>query len=471
MLIRRQQQEGSEMTESPVIPPSLIRSYPYPQSSPAAAKLKEPDLDRWRSRVPATGNSPLVPKPLFSSAKCVVGIEMVAATSESPTSSASPPSPAAPTAADATPISPSPSLFPVPPSNNGVVASAVTIISSTTFQASNSVHSQSATGNTTATAAAAVARPRPVSSCYSQNTLTTVTATVASSPRTPVLPDWPPSLSAGLPNFDMPGAETRPDANMYAQIYTPAHMKQVVEEQPAPQNIPVQIQVPRLQSPSPPQDRGSRRRTAPNPISAVSHGTGRGSFGGWSLGRSSERTIYPEMSTVSMDYEGSNWPLQKPSTVHNTRQRHEVSRSRVSNVSTPEPHSHHVANKSSFSSTLTSTLDYSEPHRPAPHPPPPPPPPDVASARTSVADSHTPIYGRGEQRSGWWSDDDDVVVVGESRGGNIRRAATGIKEKLSTEGRGLRERWIKIIAGASILGILIIVGVAVGVTLAMRRSN
>lgn len=446
------------MIESPIIPPSLIRNYPHPRSSPAAAGPREPELHRWKSRVPVTGSSPLVPKPLFSSAKCVVGIEVVAETSELPTSSASPPSPAIPTAANATPISPSPPLFPVPSSTNSIVAGAVSITSSATLQASNSVHSQSITDNTTA---AAAARPRPVSSCYSQNTLTTVTATVASSPRSPILPDWSSSIPAGLPSFDVCLAETQTDAITHAQIYAPAHMERVTEEQPVPQHIPVQIQVPRLRSPSLPQDRGSRRRTVPDPVNAVSHGRGRGSSGGWSLIQSSERTIYPEINTVSVGYEESSWPLQKPCTVHSTPQSHEVSRSRVSNISTPESHSYHVANKSSISSSLTYTPGHSEHHS---HPPPP----DVASPRSSVADSHTPIYGHGEQRSGWWSDDDDV---GEARGRNLRSAAIGIKEKLTTDGQGLRARKIKIIAGAFILGILIIVGVAVGVTLGVRRRN
>ncbi|KAI1114721.1 hypothetical protein F5Y14DRAFT_413477 [Nemania sp. NC0429] len=476
--------EGSEMAESPIIPPSLTRNFPHSQSPPAAAGPREPELDRWKSRVPKTGNSPLVPKPLFSSAKCVVGVELTAATHEllaSP-SSASPPSPAAPKATVPTPITPSPSLLPVLNSTNGTVAGAVSITSSTTYQASNPVHEQGTTGSDTA----AAARPRPVSSCYSQNTLTTVTATVASSPQTPIPPDWSPSLGAGLLlGVDgLRAAETQMEANAYAEIYTPAHMERVTEEhRPAPGHIPVQIQVPRLRSPSlPPR---SRRRTAPNPVnntvSVSSQGRSREGYSSWSTGPSSEQTTthYPEMSTVSSAgiREESSWQLQKPNAVHDTPRRHEVSRSRVSDVSTPEPHSsypypysHHVANKVSISSTLRSTPSRSEQHRGHS----PLPPPEVASSRTSVAGSHTPIYGRGEQRSGWWSDDDDDDGGGGGRGGRRRRdtlrgAAMEIKEKLTAEGS--RARKIKIIVAASVLGILIIVGVAVGVVLGVRRRS
>lgn len=461
-------QEESEMTESPIIPASLIRNYPHSPSTPTAARPKEPELDKWKSRVPITRNSSLVPKPLFSSTKCVVGIEMVAATTELPTSSASPPSPTAPTAEDATPTSPSPSLFPVPPSSKGVVASAVSVTSSTTLQVPNPAHPQTATSNTTTAAAPAPVRPRPVSSCYSQNTLTTVTATVASSPRTPVPMDWSSSILTGLPSTYEPHAETiQTDVKPQTQVYAPTHMERVTEEQPIPQHIAAQIQVPRLRSPSLPQDRGSRRRTVPNPVNLVSDGRGREGLNSWSMVQSSERTTYPEMSTVSGNYEGSSWPesLQKPSWVHNIPQRHEVSRSRVSDISTPEPRSYHVANKSSTSSTLVSAPGQLDLHHKFHHRPPP----DAPSQRASVADSHTPICERAEQqRSGWWSDDDDDVGE-EGRGGNLRGAAIGIKEKLTIESPGLRARKIKILVGASILAILIVVGVAVGVTLGMRR--
>ncbi|KAJ8129170.1 hypothetical protein O1611_g4463 [Lasiodiplodia mahajangana] len=128
-------QEGSEMTESPIIPQSLGQTYPRPQkSSTLPATLREPELNKWKSRVPKTGNSPLVPKPLFSSAKIVVETEPIAASGEAPvlsssvsniqgTTPASPTSTAAPTTEIPTPISPSPSLFPIPPSADGIVVS------------------------------------------------------------------------------------------------------------------------------------------------------------------------------------------------------------------------------------------------------------------------------------------------------------------------------------------------------------
>ncbi|KAI0458098.1 hypothetical protein F5B21DRAFT_461294 [Xylaria acuta] len=446
--------EGSEMSESPIIPPTLAQNYPRPQQpSHPAAGSRGPDLDKWKSRVPKTGNSPLVPKPLFTSEKCVVEIEPAVATSDAPASiltigtvtvSSTPTSAAAPTMATLTPISPSPSLFPVPPSTDGIVASPATMTSPVSLHASNSVvsrssvYSQSTIGNTTA-----AVRPRPVSSVYSQNTLATVAATAASSPRTPTLTNW----SSALPGLSNSGA---PLANAHPQPRAPVHMEQVTEEQPVHQHIQAQIQVPRLRSPSLPQDRANRKRTLSYTGGVNTHSRDSVSISSRPLVQSPQHLSYPEMSTVPVDYEGNGWPLQKPSVVHDIPRKHHVSRSQGSDITGFEPYSHHVANKESVSSS--SGLPALQ---------------DPASPRASMAESRTPIFGPGEQRSGWWSDEEDVE---QARSRVSGYAALGMtKEKPTTEAQRRRTRIIKIIVGASILSILIIVGIAVGVTFGVRK--
>ncbi|KAH8161042.1 hypothetical protein CIB48_g7198 [Xylaria polymorpha] len=431
--------EGNEMAESPILPPTLAQSYPRPQQpSYPTAGSRGPDLDKWKSRVPKTGNSPLVPKPLFTSEKCVVEIEPAVATTTTTTRgealpsisttgimmvSSTPTSAAAPTTATiTTPISPSPSLFPVPPSTNGVVVSPVTMTSPVSLHPSNSVvsrssvYSQSTIGNT-----AAAARARPVSSIYSQNTLTTGTVTAASSPRTPTLTNWSSTLP-GLPSLGLPLSNAHP------QSHVPVHMEQVAEEQPAHQHIQVQIQVPRLRSPSIPQDRANRKRTLSSTGGAnTSNSDSESIIINRALVQSPENLSYPEINTLPVDYEGNDWPLQKPSSVvHDTPRKHYVSRSQGSIV----------------------PLD-----------------PETASPRASMAESHTPIFGPGEQRSGWWSDEN----VARSRGVVSGYAALGMREKPTTEAQRRRARNVKLIVAASIIVILIIVGIAVGVTFSPRK--
>ncbi|KAI0439463.1 hypothetical protein F4803DRAFT_531306 [Xylaria telfairii] len=432
--------EGNEMAESPILPPTLAPSYPRPrQPSYPAAGSRGPDLDKWKSRVPKTGNSPLVPKPLFTSEKCVVEIEPVAAMATTTTTtmtrgetlpsisttgimtvSSTPSSAAAPTTATiTTPTSPSPSLFPVPPSTNGVVASPVTMTSPVSLHPSNSVvsrssvYSQSTIGNT-----AAAARARPVSSIYSQNTLTTGTVTAASSPRTPTMTNWSSTLP-GLPSLGMPLSNAHP------QPRVPVHMEQVAEEPPAHQHIQVQIQVPRLRSPSIPQDRANRKRTLSSTGGVNTSSSDGESIINRALVHSPENLSYPEINTVPVDYEGNDWPLQKPSVVYDTPRKHYVSRSQGSIV---------------------------------------PPDPETASPRASMAESHTPIFGPGEQRSGWWSDEN----VARGRGVVSGYAALGMREKPTSEARRRRARNVKLIIAASILAILVIVGIAVGVTFSAR---
>ncbi|KAI1734806.1 hypothetical protein F4680DRAFT_330705 [Xylaria scruposa] len=433
--------EGSEMTESPIIPLTLTQNYTRSQQpSRSTSGPREPDLNRWKSRVPKTGNSPLVPKPLFTSEKCVVEIEPATTTSGVPAPIPATNS-AAPTTEPPTPISPSPSLFPVPPSADGIVASPVTMTSPVSLRPSNSVasrssvYSQSTIGNTGA------ARPRPVSSAYSQNTLTTVTATATSSPRTPTLTNW----SSILPGLQNPGM---PLVNAHPQPRAPIYMEQVVEEQPVHQHIQTQIEVPRLRSPSLPQDRINRRRTLSYTGGLNTQNRDSGSISNRPLVSSPEHLSYPEIiRTIPIDYEGNDWPLQKPSVVHDIPRKHHVSRSQGSNIS------YHVANKESISSS-SGHLEPQDPY--------------VISPRASMAESHTPIMGPSEQRSGWWSDEEDVE---QAHNGASRYSAIELKEKISTKSQRWRTRNVKIIIGASILAILIIVGIAVGVSLGTRRRS
>ncbi|KAI1126130.1 hypothetical protein F5Y10DRAFT_245462 [Nemania abortiva] len=465
--------EGGEMTESPVIPPSLAQGYPRPQkSSSLPAGLREPELNKWKSRVPKTGNSPLVPKPLFSSAKIAVETETIAASSEIPAPPSSSvvlnpqetvptsPSTTAQTTEVPTPISPSPSLFPIPPSTDGIVVSPVSMMSSGGLHASNSVlsrssvYSQSTTGNTRA-----AGRPRPVSSVYSQKTLATITAPAPSSPRTPTLTDWASTLP-GLPSSSALYAEAQISINAFPLAHASMNMEQVAEEQPEPQYIQAQIQVPQLRSPSLPQDRGNRRRTISGAAATVNpyvHVKERRSVSGRQFVQSPELVSNPEINTMSVDYEGNDWPLQKPSVVHNIPPRHTVSRSQGSTVvAISEPRSSHVANKESISSSFTHTPEHPE-HRN----------PDVASPRVSIADSRTPIYGPGEQRSGWWSDDEDLEQ-GRRRIDSVY-TVIGIGGKASTEAQRRRTKKIRIIAGVSLLVVLIVVGVVLGVVLGVRQ--
>ncbi|KAI1309668.1 hypothetical protein F5Y03DRAFT_348524 [Xylaria venustula] len=452
--------EMSETTESPVIPLPLTQNFPRHKQTPSqsAPRSQGPEVEKWKSRVPKTGSSPLVPTPLFSSGKCVVDVEPTTAVSEVSSStinlaavSVSPASTIVPATAGLTPISPSPSLFPMPPTNDGIVASPVAIVSPMTLHPSNSVvsrssvYSQSTMGHDTLATTAAAAIPRPASSVYSQNTLTTLTAapTTASSPRTPTMTNWA-AILPGLPNAGAPLVEL----DTQRQSHSPTLMERVPEEQQTPR----QIQVPRLRSPSLPQDRGNRRRTIPSVGGGVNIQAGdRASVGNAPLVQSPEAISHPEMSssTAAADYEGSTWPLQKPSDTHSVPQKHHVSRSVT--------RAYHIANKESTSSSITQvTARLHEAN--------------VASPRVSMADSHTPIVGPGEQqRSGWWSDEDEDVE--QARRNRFSYAVIGIKEKLVTaeiQGQGQRARRMKIIVGASVLAVLIIVGVVVGVTVAVR---
>lgn len=474
------------MTESPILPQPLTQNYSRPQRpSSLAARPREPRLDKWKSRVPKTRNSPLVPEPLFSSAKTVVETEPTAASSEvaAPSSSSlsnslgtisdSATITVVPTTEAPTPISPSPSLFPIPPSANGIMVSPVSIVSPLTLHASNSVlsrssvYSQSTTGTITASA-----RPRPVSSVYSQKTLATIAATGPPSPRTPTMTNWTSTLP-GLPSSGIPQAEAHMSMNAFPQTHIPVNMEQVAEEQPTPQYIQPLIQVPRLRSPSVPQDRGSRRRTISDTASMNPLAPRRDmrSASAQHLVQSPEpsppppphagiNTPPPPPPPQATEYHGPGWPLQQPSIAHTTPQKHHVSRSQLSNVPEP-PYPSHIANKESISSSFTQSPPIGHPL------------PDAASPRVSLADSRTPIYGPGEQqRSGWWSDEEDPEQGRRARRRDVSisvYAAMGLGEKAGTEAQRRRTRKIRIMAGAIVLAILIIVGVVLGVVFGTRH--
>ncbi|KAI3326960.1 hypothetical protein HD806DRAFT_485603 [Xylariaceae sp. AK1471] len=458
-------QDESEMAESPIIPKLPAQNYPRPQqpsySSPGLRKLA---IDRLKSRVPDAANPALVPVPLFSSAKCAVEAETIATMGDvAPSSStglaAATPSPTTTitmVTANPTPISPSPSLFPVPPSNEGILASPVSIVSPvskeapTSMLSPSSVYAQNSNGNTEAP----IRPPRPASSIYSQNTVSTIVA--ASAPRTPTLTNWAsilPGLPSPSPEPPLSGTQMSEDA--YRQSHDALHNGQVIEEQPAPQQIQFQIQVPRLRSPSLPQDRSGRRRTISNTNSTHVNRKEKGSISSLPPAvRISEPAPAP-VPYLGVNYEGGDWPLQKPSVAHNMPQKQYVHRSQGSDVSRHEPFIGHGANKDSISSSFTTT-----PGRPEP---------DVVSPRISLADSHTPIYGPNEQRSGWFSDDEDAE---QGRDGSSGYAAVGMKEKQEpVQARRQQTKKIKIIAGVSILVALVVVGVAVGVVFGARRGG
>lgn len=446
-------QETGEMTESPVIPLPLTQNFPRSQSMIAS---KGPELERWKSRVPKTGNSPMVPKPLFSSAKCVVEVEEAPSLTDSAAVPVSPVSTAVPTTAGPTPVSPSLSMFPLPPGTDGIVASPVGIMAPGSLHPSNSVtsaisgssvYSQSTTGH-----AARSIRPRPASSVYSQNTLPTVgvSATAASSPRTPTMTNWT-SVPPGLPHPGAPPIE----AHAYQQPQVLAPMESVVEEpQAAPQQFSIQIQVPRLRSPSIPQDRGNRRRTFSGPVggNANMYVSERTSISNRPFVQSPELVPYPEVGATIVETEESAWPLQKPSDIHNIPQKNTVCRSQGPDISRSVSYAYHKANKESTSSSYSQATRV---HHES----------ELVSPRASIADSHTPIRGP-EQRSGWWSDEDEDVEQG--RRNRFSYAVVGMNEKAVTTAERQRANKIKIIVGVSILLVLIIVGVAVGVTLSKQ---
>ncbi|KAI1427451.1 hypothetical protein F5Y12DRAFT_173199 [Xylaria sp. FL1777] len=474
--------DTSEITESPIIPLAFMQNLPRPQqASQSAAESQGPELEKWKSRVPKTGKSPLIPTPLFSSEKCVVGVEPMATISEATVSEAtisdattlselpalvpvelsstnptiecvSPTSTAVPTTADPTPISPSPSLFPMPPATDGMgIKAPVPLHPSNSVASRSSVYSQSTISNTLAPA-----RPRPASSVYSQDTLAAVPA--MPSPPMPNLPAWVSELQeAGAPPFTEMNTDEQP------QVPTP--MEQVTEEQQAPQQIPsLESQVPLLRSPSLLQERGNRRRTMPSPTGGViMHGQDRTSRNSQPPAYSPEPSPPPEITTVAADTDGSAWPLQTPPAIHSIPEKHPARMAHGSGISRSVLRSYHVANKESTSSSIT----YPTPGQLEP--------PGIgdASLRASVADSHTPICRPAELRSGWWSDEEEDPEQQAARGSGLSFAVKGLKggekEKMPADARSRRARRIRIMVGAAVVGVLIIVAIAVGAAVGTRK--
>jgi len=456
------------MAESPVIPKLLAQDYPRPQpSAPTLSTSKGSELDRLKSRVPSGTDSPLVPVPLFSSAKQVVKVgnaPPVGQTAATLKATGSSMATIVTTMVNPTPDSPSPSQFPLPPHQGDMVASPVDMVSPvSSVQAPTSIppsYQQAANSDNARNAELA----RPASSIYSEFTMSTMAA--ASSPRTPTMTNWA-SVLPGIPSPDPNAAGMHTSTGLDSEKSVSLETGPVVEEQLAPQHIQVQIQVPRLRSPSLPQDRSNRRRTVSNAASVSANGLGAGSVS--SLPPAvchPQPTSAPEpaIDRIAMDYEGSDWPLRRPSVVHNNMSyKQYVHRSHGSDSTKYDPyHSHgHVANKESVSST--NTFGHFNPHDSY-----------IASLRVSVADSHTPIHGPREQRSGWWySDDDDDDVEHARIGGGTGYAAVRIKEaEGQMDAQRRRSRKFKIIVGASVLVVILIgVGVALGVVLSSNRGN
>ncbi|KAI1809513.1 hypothetical protein GGS20DRAFT_571640 [Poronia punctata] len=440
--------DDGEMTESPIIPKVLVQNYPQTQQQKhhlrKSSASKRSDLDRLKSRVPTKCNSPLVPMPLFSSGKELAAVEETPATTTTTSSSSSSSMTTTKTAAAAnpTPISPSPSLFPMPPhSEEGIIQrkSPVDIVSPISLQ--------------TPTASGQPARP--VSSIYSQVTTSTVVpaATSSSSPRTPTMTRWS-SVLPGLPvpeagDYGGPGAQTSIDAYLEDEA-TPKPTPLVEEPHQQQPAIQVQIQVPRLRSPSLPQ---SRSRALSNPVGPFfAANNNNNNIGGGAAGSVSSLPAVVHAGTEQVD-----WPLQKPSMAH-THTQHYVHRSQGSSYG--HHHHHHVANKESVSSTSQFGPDDSY----------------IASPRVSMADSHTPIHAPGEQRSGWWysDDDDDEEDVERNAYGPVGTRekqmaveTTKLKSKPKTKRRRFSKK-AKIIAGICTLVVLVAVGVALGVVLSTK---
>ncbi|KAI8623131.1 hypothetical protein F5Y19DRAFT_393849 [Xylariaceae sp. FL1651] len=476
------QRDGAEMAESPIIPGLLAQNYSrQKRSAPSESQVTRPTkADPWKLGAIDKANATFIPAPLFSSEKCVVETRTeaedrlppatisnteipsigIATATASPTTTTT-----ATTTASATPITPSPSLFPVPPSNKGIIASPVSMALPGSVYASSSAlprspaHSQDNSSKT----AAAGPGPRPSSSVYSQNSSSSVNTMVATStPRTPTLTSWESTLP-GLPAPGASFARTSTQTGAHSDVQPSFHNEQDTWEQQKPQQIQVQIQVPRLRSPSLPQDRASRRRTISS-TSSANNRNGRGKRSVNSLPPAVQELrpmSVPETGahTAVTDYEGGDWPLRSPLVTQNMESAR-VRKSKDTDTAARETFPNHFAQTEFIPSPIKPNPGpehvHSGYHADA----------HTTSPRPSLADSQTPINGPGEQRSGsWFSDDEDAE---QARGVAGYAAVETAREK--TEAQRRRTRKIKIIAGASILAVLVVVGVAVGVALAVARG-
>ncbi|KAI1827720.1 hypothetical protein F4861DRAFT_529203 [Xylaria intraflava] len=458
--------DGGEIIESPIIPIPQGQNHTRTQRPHKPSGLRGLEADLWKSKAPTMGTAPLVPQPLFSSGNRATeaGVGQAVAPAKSAT-------PSVATTANPTPVSPlpSPSLFPIPPSSDAIVASPASLVSPLSIHHSNSLSRSSVySQNTVSNMTTSTRTPRPTSSIYSQNTMGNMAgaprppAAAPASPRTPTMTDWA-SVLPGLPNsapVPTPRGSVVPPQQVHPQVLEAIHPAK--QPEPSNQHIQVQIQVPRLRSPSIPQDRGSRRATLTNPAAMQVHAHGR--TNSTQRVQSPETASYLNMSAVAAaaaavipDHEGQDWPLQKPSVAHNApdKRKHYVHRSRGSGSgfgTTPEPPFKHTANKASVSSSFTHVEPADQ---------------YITSPRASMADSHTPMYGPGEQRSGWWSDDEDEEQ-GHAGGASLA-AREMMKEKQGTEARRRVRRKIKIIVGVSAGVVVVIAGVAVAVALTVGK--
>ncbi|KAI0154185.1 hypothetical protein GGR57DRAFT_502764 [Xylariaceae sp. FL1272] len=489
--------EQNEMTESPIIPRSLSQQFLQTEQQGQSYTTVTRQQMAGSATVMNTGSTPTYafPVPPLSARPsqesigffpaCVMGnitqtgvpMGMRNKIPEPPSvpMTYSPATTIATTMATTTPISPSPSLFPLPPAPPGIVASPATISPVSPFS-----HHRRDSEHTIITATPA---PRPVSSVYSQSTF----AGANSSPRTPTLPSW----DATLPGLKAPSSSYINHARSSTTIGIPLQQQTTNQEffieplrinqpasqptQPQPQetnqNIEVRIQVPRLRSPSLP----GRRRT----LSNAAHGDlslfpspreyNPIPLNNLPLTQPSPPLIHqpPKPVFAPMSYEGGDWPL--PSQPFNTGPA-----SRGSNASSStliprtleRPYYNTNSNPNTPTPTKVGFITSTNGHKSSLATEGTEEPSSPTSPRTSLADSRTPIYGPGE-RSRFGEDFEHERTVEEGRYAGARGDYGNVEIKRPVTGGGRKRlRWIIILA--VVVFLLVVVGVAVGVVFGMK---
>ncbi|KAI1263814.1 hypothetical protein F5Y18DRAFT_392806 [Xylariaceae sp. FL1019] len=495
--------EESEMTESPIIPRSMSQQYLQPeqlgelytvmtrqQIDGSAGVMGAGSIPTYAFPVPPSPAKPSQESTAFFPA-CVMGnITQAGVPKGLRNKIPEPPivpmtySPAttiATSMATTTPVSPSPSLFPLPPAPPGIVTSPATVSPVSPFS-----HHRRDSEQTIRTTTPA---PRPVSSIYSQSTF----AGSTNSPRTPTLPSW----DATLPGLTAPSSSYTNHARTSTTIGIPLQQQQPSQEfsieplrinpqasqqqPPQPrdsnQNIEVRIQVPRLRSPSIP---GRKRALSNAPNGDLSLFPSPREYNPIPLNtlppsQPSPPLMHqpPKPVFARISYEGGDWPL--PSQPFNTAISGPASRgsntssstivprilerpyhSNKSNPNTPTPtKAGFVTNMNAHKSSLA-TERTEEPSSPT-------------SPRTSLADSRTPIYGHGE-RSRFGEDFARELTVEEGRYGSAGGDYGNVELKRPVTGGGRKRlRWIILLA--VVIFLLVIVGVIVGVVVGLKGSK
>ncbi|KAI2627227.1 hypothetical protein GGS21DRAFT_493072 [Xylaria nigripes] len=263
----------------------------------------------------------------------------------------------------------------------------------------SSIYSQHTTANMRPPRTASPTRP--ASSIYSQSTVTMV----SEPPRSPTMTDWASTLP-GLPN---------------SHAYAPPTRMECVKEEPP------QIQVPRLRTPSLPQDRGRKTSLAGSVVFVPSP----------------EPVLSREPTAAAEHGDAQCWPvLQKPSATHNAPEtRHYVHRSRGSGSGSVLSHDARGPSAAAGSSA---------------------PRAEEGSPRNSMVDAHTPIF---EQRSGWWSDDDDDEEVEDVEARAANRVALATKAKKAVQKK--KNRTLLIIGAVLVVAAVV---AAIGVGFGLRKG-